>query len=152
MECFTADVLQFCGTTVLIYVLCNRLGTDLQFQTFQGQGISLHKGHGSTWKSAVSKKCNFQFLLCQLLRVIIIIIVVVVIIIIIIIVVVVVVTVIIILIVACKIKRAELKRPLSEGSSGQLLHILLRFSSLYYKLFQNKRLKDFWNGKIIFKI
>ena len=38
MECFTADVLQF----------CDRLGTDHKFQTFQRQGISLHKGHGST--------------------------------------------------------------------------------------------------------
>ena len=48
MECFTADVLQLCGTTVIIHLLCNRLGTDHQFQTIQGQGISLHKGHGST--------------------------------------------------------------------------------------------------------
>ena len=35
-ECFAADDLQFCSTTVKIYLLHDRLGTHHQFQTFHG--------------------------------------------------------------------------------------------------------------------
>ena len=38
MKCFTADFLQYSGTTVKIYVFGGRLSIHYQFQAFQGFG------------------------------------------------------------------------------------------------------------------